>query len=809
LDKRYDLILILSGHALIFGILTLFDAPLGHDTLLNLHLFSEIYSNFLFHGEIPLWLPYMVGGSTSDYVLIGVLLPAYIFVCVIGKIGSITDTLSLFRLAVYLQEMVLLLGLFKLSSYLHFNRLTPVLISTTGVLSVCWAMQIHWNLHLIYLLPLTLYFSIKFLRGNGIEWAGYGLISLTLAGAFYTKIFIVFTLVLLVILFVGFGQLNLIIGQMDLRRLFHFSKPMPLGFLIILISAATAVLNILFGLYALSGSKSVSQGRRIDGTSSLDQFLSYAGHDGAEKFFEFIYGASAIPHISNYIGIFSICFISLALLKVRRKIFWIFVGLSALVLLFSLGGKGGVAELSYWFFPMMDRFRHIAHVLPVLKILLLIASGFGIDYFLKNQSSMRLNSSFFLGFVILIGCIFFYLDFFRGVGHYPYFIEKGLSGLGSVSRIPFGFHYIQLLVVALFGLITLYLADRPRTEVKVKTILLILVIGNMGVYKYLIELNGENVTSPMFSQWHTDKEIFQASEHVYESTRVLAVPETALSEKRSRGVLSDHVRVLDSELSEQINMWRTPVSNAFALGNFKIDLCIPIDRVDMISSSLYELFIYRLNHMRPGVLSNDHYVKLTNGRNEGFDILRSDGVLLDALGCGTQKMYLAHAPRFIDFNDEPDGDGIFETYDLYESPVIRTDCGAECKVYDHLISTAVTTDSIEVKYFSANKIIIEVNVPDTLPTFFIFLDSWHPGWKAKINGEPAPILRANHAFKALRLTPGTQELEFEFTGASLWSRLTIWWNFILISCGSLILLFLWLRSARFRIEKNSGLRDDF
>ena len=38
--------------------------------------------------------------------------------------------------------------------------------------------------------------------------------------------------------------------------------------------------------------------------------------------------------------------------------------------------------------------------------------------------------------------------------------------------------------------------------------------------------------------------------------------------------------------------------------------------------------------------------------------------------------------------------------------------------------------------------------------FLVVADAWHPFWKAKINGETLPVIKANDIFKGVRLPPG-------------------------------------------------------
>jgi len=44
----------------------------------------------------------------------------------------------------------------------------------------------------------------------------------------------------------------------------------------------------------------------------------------------------------------------------------------------------------------------------------------------------------------------------------------------------------------------------------------------------------------------------------------------------------------------------------------------------------------------------------------------------------------------------------------------------------------------------------------------VLADSWYPGWNAFVNGQPAPIQRANVIFRAVRIEPGTHDIVFEY-----------------------------------------------
>ncbi len=43
---------------------------------------------------------------------------------------------------------------------------------------------------------------------------------------------------------------------------------------------------------------------------------------------------------------------------------------------------------------------------------------------------------------------------------------------------------------------------------------------------------------------------------------------------------------------------------------------------------------------------------------------------------------------------------------------------------------------------------------------------WYPGWRATVDGAPAPLLRANYAFRAVRLEPGQHQVHLTFAPRS-------------------------------------------
>lgn len=68
--------------------------------------------------------------------------------------------------------------------------------------------------------------------------------------------------------------------------------------------------------------------------------------------------------------------------------------------------------------------------------------------------------------------------------------------------------------------------------------------------------------------------------------------------------------------------------------------------------------------------------------------------------------------------------------------------------------------TITVLRYDANAAAFEVTADK--PGYFLLSDIYHPHWQAWVNGAPTPILVADYAFRAVPVTPGTQQIEMRF-----------------------------------------------
>jgi len=102
---------------------------------------------------------------------------------------------------------------------------------------------------------------------------------------------------------------------------------------------------------------------------------------------------------------------------------------------------------------------------------------------------------------------------------------------------------------------------------------------------------------------------------------------------------------------------------------------------------------------------------------------------------------------------------------------------------------------------------IRLEVDSKTKGFLVLCDSFFPGWKVRVGGEEAEILRADFLFRAVSVPRGRSVVDFRYRPASYQVG-----KVVSLACLALI-LGVWIVSARFRPVSTSrmaiaaGLRD--
>jgi hypothetical protein len=63
---------------------------------------------------------------------------------------------------------------------------------------------------------------------------------------------------------------------------------------------------------------------------------------------------------------------------------------------------------------------------------------------------------------------------------------------------------------------------------------------------------------------------------------------------------------------------------------------------------------------------------------------------------------------------------------------------------------------------------LEIQSSSKTPAWLALSDVWYPGWQARVDGKPVPLLRANYLFQALRVPAGKHQIVLVYQPLSFW-----------------------------------------
>jgi len=92
---------------------------------------------------------------------------------------------------------------------------------------------------------------------------------------------------------------------------------------------------------------------------------------------------------------------------------------------------------------------------------------------------------------------------------------------------------------------------------------------------------------------------------------------------------------------------------------------------------------------------------------------------------------------------------------------------------------------------------IELGVEAPAEAFVVLADAWFPGWSARLDGRPAPIVRTDLMFRGIAVPAGTHTIGFAYEPEG-WrlGRLLAGLGWVLFAAALAALLLTWRRASR-------------
>jgi hypothetical protein len=387
-------------------VLVLFTAALGapfldprvvpmHDTFYCFSNFHAFYGHFFFTGELLQWLPYGAYGLPSALQQVISFSPLDYVAALAGRILRVGDAMLLFKLARLGEQMLFAAGTWILARALFARRATALALGIAAAGTVVWYAQIWFEVRFFYLLPLVLFCVVRFEQSRRGEWLWLALLACVAWSLGNVPYFVpLWALTLMVIvapLAWGWGR--------DLpRALVPTRRSAPLAAASVIAAAASLYLT----LHSLDFVVIREPGRDpLEFDVDLETFLTWGGRARPDVVAQSLLLGAPV-HLpwsmgrdnSAYIGLLPLAGLALALLRERSRVF---AGLVAMIVLLVGLSLGGIFAMVLFYVPLLSQFRHISLVYGMVKTLLILASGFGVERLWRTPKLARRSAALLAG----------------------------------------------------------------------------------------------------------------------------------------------------------------------------------------------------------------------------------------------------------------------------------------------------------------------------------------------------------------------------------------------------------------------------
>jgi hypothetical protein len=757
-----------------------------HDAFQVTNMTYFIFNEVTTHHSIPLWYPYINYGVDANWYLAFTIGPSLATLLAVARILGRGDLLQYYYLSMFLDELILLVGTYLLARALFKSRLTVVFVCIAMTGSTLWFAQPWFNFHLYYFVPLSAYFVMTGVDRNEL-WR-------VLAGG-------------LVLLISEFGNLpyfpvphaltyaSLVAGAwwaygFDIRSALRRAGVREWAVLAAAVVIAAAYLMLLaYGVHHINYDFG-----RTRNVVSADDFLTYGGGIGVTKFTELFTGTSWDIDANAYAGVLVTSSAIFGLLWAPERRMAPFLGSAVFLTLLSLGKDSFVAPLLFEI-PGVAYYRHIGLVLPLIKVMLIVLSGFGFGALIKaggqtgepaawNVKKAYLTKAAILVLMLIVALALAALASYamRRFHHQYVFSELTQASNGFDNHVVKFLGHVAIvgvLYVAALGVLAMASLRARALPVTVGVALLVLLV--IDVYSYRMSQFQEHMV-PIDASYR----------------RLFAFAAKPFALERTRNPMSNAAfRTIESHFSEPIDAdWYNACAFTenmhcyYGFGEtkegvyyntvepfagfdpcrsiFKVDYWLPT--VDAFYRAETDLPLHDPEILPRGYERVNIYFPVNDERVE------------KAIGCEFPKLQLFSSATVI--HDEREmarlmrdpayaGDLLltsapdYAAYKTHDGGADPAENGYPAVDRRPDANTRVKGE-VRVLRASADTVVVRTVLPERAGRYWLyFADAWHPFWHAQINGVETPILRANLGFKAVQVPGGITTVAFVYRSGVL------------------------------------------
>ncbi len=699
--------------------------PLGHETLTRYGLQYTFMNGAAQDGTIPLWLPYATQGTPSAWAwfeqgtfLQQALLPA-------APLFRGAGFLPLFHLGMLLEELLLLVGVWLLASK-HFRSETVVFfVSVAAVASGLWMDHAALNLILCSALPLALYLLHDVMEGGSFPKKVLlgGLLAVQALGKPPLFALLIPTATLLYA--VGLAWLTRSPLPRDAKEHPRAGRDwLP-------VAASAAFLLVLLGCGGFAGTGSLVH-RQAEGRWSAGALLAGAGFDNPAQYLDFALGISPNLDATCFSGTLTLGFALLALFQQGpRSSLRLLAFLAGALLLLSASTLATAALL-----PIPFPARVPAEGAPILRLFLVFLAGYGFQGMLEDRSASAPAAGRTAGLLLCLALF-----------------QAGLLGLSLINPAPLEavgrlltFHCPPQVALPIGLGSKVFLEQAGMASLMAGLAAVLLLLWSSGSRSVPLALGLTLLVHPLDAfgwrfrmDWLKSARLGPAGVDAQRLSGLAYAPRRVPDHERERRfqALQSKPMILpgldrseygaSSWLDESYWFADLPESRSPALywsGS--------VDRLRAAVSAAPEAAGAR----PPSPWNSTGAARLAGLADDKIRFFsRSHAGSPEAIASLLGRREFSGNLLLIEGTPEE----AMPRPDLDERLPLRFD----------------------VTGFTSNSITLTVDT-GVGGAWMCYADAWHPSWTAMVNGRPEPVLRANLAYKAIRLQGGRNTVDLRF-----------------------------------------------
>ncbi len=699
-----------------------------HDAMQAFHVFYFYYCSLFQHGAAPEWLPLHTFGMESSLVNVMCISPSGYLCARLGAWFGVREVLALFEASFFLDQLVLVLGVYVLVDGLLRSRFAVFFTTLTVAATVDWWSQPWWNFRIAVPFPLALALLLYFARTRRplFFWAsGIVLVAFLYGGLPYW----------LPLYFYLFVAACLPLLWADWRLFLEPFRPRAVNVV------GAAILLVLVGSYVYSAASGVREqmavgvpDRKADLSVDRKDFLTHAGTyplDWVAPPYLLGYpvrlgwDTKFSPDQTLYVGLAPLALACLGLASLRtpgrRMVVAVFIAA------YWLAAAGTLAMAAYYVVPAMRYMRYLSFLYSFGKVWIVVLAGFGLERLLARGNAKTL--------FVLVLLTWFATDCFCHHG----WAESALTALnkgkllslsqGSALPIRAVVYLIAILVVVIVEYWVRVRAEAPRRSrgfrsVRVAKVCFAVAVG-VDLLLFQLQLSHVLAVEP--------------SRTIDLCFRVRPIPFVP----QRTAEPTDPVGKLALDLSRRIVTEYRSQIDVKTYGFLLHDACGSEFFTPTMSKQVGKLW----------KAADERVYFSTNSA----DSKRRLKALPDpAFGCYSPKLLLTRAATIVATEDEA-VDRVKDGFRFSEGVLIEDDSQQPVKP-----GPMRAAGEVDVVHFRPDRLEVRAHVDANGPAWLVYLDAFDPEWTATIDGQPAPLHRANVAFKAVAVEPGEHVVVFAF-----------------------------------------------